>query len=834
MNTLNYYKKKWIGILLLFCLSPTSNTYNFIDYTIEMTATDSTAAILPVCSPEVTAFAIQASCSNGMPNNDAYLQLSAADMGTHYNWSTGNTYTESTEIINATAFNPLTDLPLQFGTLNNPSGSRTYTIRVFNGNDVCYTDIVVTLNEQDCSLGCDCKEQIYLNDTGVEHIEKFTINNDSTLTELGRPWLDAGNVGLNNPHGIAIDNNGYLYIMDLDDQDIMKLDCNGNILDSQFIDFNQDGYNYFSIGNNLYLLGGNNGEVQVYDLCTGNQTHCISHWGGWGNTLGADGLGYSSKGYNGSGNSIHSFVTDTSLYATDLMSCPWNSTEVVSETPLNTSTPNSSFTRPMGITFDGQGNLYVVLNEGNFAGCARIQKYDANFNFVAQTAWDCDDTDGGWAGALGLIWGKTSNLLYISANDDCIAVFDTSLTNIPALNVPFPPTSGFSLAKAIGKVEECCPTNNNMTIDTMLCATSIGTMISLQDLINCTGAICEGFWTASGSNSGLTYNDCNNSVTINAQNACGTFTLESDGTGKYAQCGAFKITVNISVGNITAPILSGNQTVCSGGDPATFAVTTPASGSATISYQWQSTTDTLLDYIAIENATNAVYNPPSGIADTTHYRVIVTVENCSTKNCQDTSNVLIVTVLPCDYGDLPDISASTNSSDYQTLSANNGPIHIIDTDLTLGTLIDAELDGQQSMNAAGDGVDEDGLTMPTSLNIVPGGTFRLPLSVKNNTGNTAHLEAWIDWNGDGVLSILTEMEVDLSVNSGGAFPDYLAITVPDDAKQNSALGFRIRLSTANNMTPYGLINDGEVEDYLLTIACPQETCLSAEIEVIRN
>jgi len=124
--------------------------------------------------------------------------------------------------------------------------------------------------------------------------------------------------------------------------------------------------------------------------------------------------------------------------------------------------------------------------------------------------------------------------------------------------------------------------------------------------------------------------------------------------------------------------------------------------------------------------------------------------------------------------------------------------------------------------------------MLTSLSIVPKGTLRLPFTANNNTGNTAHLEAWIDWDGDGVFSILTEMEVDLTVNSGVEFPDYLTINIPVDAKQNSPLGFRIRLSTTNNMTPYGLINDGEVEDYLLTITCPDEACLPTEVEVIRN
>lgn len=38
---------------------------------------------------------------------------------------------------------------------------------------------------------------------------------------------------------------------------------------------------------------------------------------------------------------------------------------------------------------------------------------------------------------------------------------------------------------------------------------------------------------------------------------------------------------------------------------------------------------------------------------------------------------ILVQVNPCDWGDLADISATTNMDDYQTLRANNGPVHII-------------------------------------------------------------------------------------------------------------------------------------------------------------
>jgi len=66
-------------------------------------------------------------------------------------------------------------------------------------------------------------------------------------------------------------------------------------------------------------------------------------------------------------------------------------------------------------------------------------------------------------------------------------------------------------------------------------------------------------WQEGLSNSGLTYNFCNNSVTIDDLNACGSFILESDGTGNNPQCEAFKITVNITVNSLNVTV---TQTSC--------------------------------------------------------------------------------------------------------------------------------------------------------------------------------------------------------------------------------------------------------------------------------
>lgn len=211
----------------------------------------------------------------------------------------------------------------------------------------------------------------------------------------------------------------------------------------------------------------------------------------------------------------------------------------------------------------------------------------------------------------------------------------------------------------------------------------------------------------------------------------------------------------------------------------------------------------------------------------TYYDTLATQYSC------DSIIELHLLVRDCDWGDLPDISNTTNTNDYQTLSGNNGPVHLIISGLSLGTTVDAEADGQPTAQADGEGADDDGLTIFPSLNVNPGKTIRLPLQTTNTTGSTAHLEVWIDWNGDGELDDATEKIVDLD-DSGAGFPAFLTINVPDNAVTGGLIGVRSRISLDNNMTPYGLVESGEVEDYLLGVDCPQVICLPADSELRRE
>jgi gliding motility-associated-like protein len=88
-------------------------------------------------------------------------------------------------------------------------------------------------------------------------------------------------------------------------------------------------------------------------------------------------------------------------------------------------------------------------------------------------------------------------------------------------------------------------------------------------------------------------------------------------------CSAITNTVTVFVNTLTGGVLSNNQTICSGGDPAIISFATNSSGTGTVSYQWQKSTDNLV-WNDVSGANLSSYDPPSGLTATNYYRVLIT------------------------------------------------------------------------------------------------------------------------------------------------------------------------------------------------------------------
>jgi hypothetical protein len=102
------------------------------------------------------------------------------------------------------------------------------------------------------------------------------------------------------------------------------------------------------------------------------------------------------------------------------------------------------------------------------------------------------------------------------------------------------------------------------------------------------------------------------------------------------------VTVTVQ-GSATAGAIGSDQTICNGGNPAAFTSITAGSGSGTITYRWESSTNGGGTWTTITGATADVYDAPAGLATTTHYRR-VTISTLNSVPCETPTTAVIVTV----------------------------------------------------------------------------------------------------------------------------------------------------------------------------------------------
>ena len=162
-----------------------------------------------------------------------------------------------------------------------------------------------------------------------------------------------------------------------------------------------------------------------------------------------------------------------------------------------------------------------------------------------------------------------------------------------------------------------------------------------------------------------------------------------------------------------------------------------------------------------------------------------------------------------DFGDAPD---GPNVAGYPTLLAHNGARHYLRGTLYMGAQVDNESDGQPTNIADGDDTngadDEDGVVFVTPFD--RGETAKMQVTVSA----AGTLDAWIDLNADSDWNDPGEqMAASLPVSLG---VNVVSFVVPGTATKGVTFT-RFRLSTNGGVSPAGLADDGEVEDYAVTI-----------------
>lgn len=161
-----------------------------------------------------------------------------------------------------------------------------------------------------------------------------------------------------------------------------------------------------------------------------------------------------------------------------------------------------------------------------------------------------------------------------------------------------------------------------------------------------------------------------------------------------------------------------------------------------------------------------------------------------------------------DWSDAPD-------APYPTLAGRNGARHRIVPGLRLGRRIDSEPNGIPAALALGDDLngidDEDGVAFLTG--VVASKSASVAVRVRT-MAPSARLDAFIDYNADGDWADAGEQVFTSRTVTNGL--NLLTFTVPAGATNRPSYA-RFRLSSTGGLTPTGLANDGEVEDYRIRL-----------------
>lgn len=179
-----------------------------------------------------------------------------------------------------------------------------------------------------------------------------------------------GNSQFTNPNGIALDQNGNIYVTDWNNNTVQKFTSNGSFL-AQFGGGQLSTPAGLAVwGGVVYVTDGGSGHNRVdkYDL-SGNYLGSFSGGDGGFNgdtSIAFDALGniYVTDGYN---NRVQKFNSSGSFLL------EWGSSY------NNPGSGNGQFNHPGSINVDANNNIYVC-DSGNY----RIEKFDVNGNYILQ------------------------------------------------------------------------------------------------------------------------------------------------------------------------------------------------------------------------------------------------------------------------------------------------------------------------------------------------------------------------------------------------------------------------------------------------------------------
>lgn len=212
---------------------------------------------------------------------------------------------------------------------------------------------------------------------------------------------------------------------------------------------------------------------------------------------------------------------------------------------------------------------------------------------------------------------------------------------------------------------------------------------------------------------------------------------------------------------------------------------------------------------------SAIFTPTA--TDVANGYAPISITALSAAGCDASYNCQVpITGVAYDYGDAP---LGFNLGD-STVSIAAGTT--VTSGLSLGTIAPGtEAIAKASSGANGDGAEEDGLVSTTPAVGVDSLIYQV--TATNTTANPAYITGFVDYNNTGDFNAAgkTSTRILVPANSGNA--TYNVVFTAPHANYTATSGYlRLRLSSDSNTVsyPFGATPQGEVEDYLVTIAAP--------------
>ncbi len=228
------------------------------------------------------------------------------------------------------------------------------------------------------------------------------------VTKWGSPGN--GNGQFNGPSGVAVDNNGYVYVADSMNNRVQKFDSDGNHIkswgsgggDGQF-----DGPNGVAVDNNGYVYVADTGNYRVQKFDS-NGNH-IKSWGSLGDE---DGQFFLPIGITvGSSGAV--YVADTENDRVQKFDSDGN--HIKSWGSLGDG--DGQFNDPFGMAVDNNGYVYVVDTMND-----RVQKFDSDGNHIK--SWGSQgDGDGQFNAPIGIAVDST-RAVYVADGNNRVQKFD--------------------------------------------------------------------------------------------------------------------------------------------------------------------------------------------------------------------------------------------------------------------------------------------------------------------------------------------------------------------------------------------------------------------------